>query len=128
MAGPTSNQPAVTSAGEWFARQEKRMMREERRPTVRHASDLLGPGIAPHAVRIMDWSGPETEFNGFFYSQPGALHSPDSTLWWIGQSLSQIEGFGIQTVWDYRGTSNPPLQRTRRFTLVGGLRVFGAWG
>jgi hypothetical protein len=111
----------------WMRQQQRAAQAATRRPNITHASQIMGPGLAPHAVEIKDWSGAETEFNGFFFSRPGAFNSPDGTKWWIGQSISQVEGFGIQTAWDYRGTSSPPTVKTRRFSLVGAARVFSAW-
>ena len=127
MGGP-SNQPDDGTMDNWMRRQEKRVLREERRPRITSATDLMGPGLGPRAVEIQDWSGEETEFNGYYYSRPGALHSPNNTKWWMGQSIAQVEGWGIQTVWDYRGTTMPIESHTRRFGLVGGVRVFGPWG
>lgn len=126
MVSPT-NHPVVQDMDGWMRRQEKTVLREQRRPRVTNAADIMGPGIAPRAVEINDWSGEETEFNGFFYSQPGALHSPGASDWWLGWSLTQIEGFGIQQVWDYRGTTSPVVTYTRRFSSVGGQRVFSPW-
>lgn len=117
----------VTNGADWMRDMEKRTMTENRRPRITHARDLMGPGLAPRAVQITDWSGPETEFNGVFYTEPNALHTPDPTKYWMGHSWCQIEGFGIQQVWDYRGTTNPPVVKTRRFSLSGGIRVFGPW-
>lgn len=111
----------------WVQRQQDAIVKQTRRPQISHAAQIMGPGIGPYAVEIRDWSGEETNFNGFFYSAPGAFNSPDSTKWWIGESISQIEGFGVQRVWDYRGTSNPPTVKTRRILFVGSTRSFGAW-
>lgn len=126
MTTPTG-QRISQDAGDWMRQQEKRVAHEARRPSVKRASDLLGPGLGPFAVEVSDWNAPETEFNGFFYSRPGSLHTPDDTLWWMGQTIAQIEGYGMQQVWDYRGMSNPMTVRTRRFTSVTGTRVFSPW-
>lgn len=119
--------PVPEDMGDWMRRQEKRVLHEERRPLVRKASDIMGPGLAPEAVEIPDWSGPETEFNGFYFSRPGALHSPDSDLWWIGTSISHDGSYGVQHVWDYRSDLEPPAQMTRTFRLVGDIRLFSPW-
>lgn len=111
--------------GDWMRSMEKRMLAVERQSSVTTAADILGPGIAPQAVEIPDWSGDETEFNGLYASRPGALHSPDSAKWWIGTSLAFPDGSGLQHVWDYR--SDPPVAKVRIFSIVGDNRVFGAW-
>ena len=117
------------TAEDWMRGQEKRTMHEERRPQIGRASDILGPGIAPNAVEITDWSGPETQFNGFYFSRPGTgLHSPDDTQWWMGETVAQVDGYGVQSVWDYRGSSSPMTVYTRRFSTVGaGTRIFSPW-
>jgi hypothetical protein len=125
--GGASNQRIVIGAEDWMRQQEKRTLREQRRPQVHKASDLLGPGFAPQAVAIDDWNDDATLFNGFFYTAPGALNTPDDTKWWIGQTIAMPGGFGIQTVWDMRGTSSPPTNRSRRFTSFTGERVFSTW-
>lgn len=111
----------------WVRHRNDEATKQTRRPQVTHAAQIMGPGIAPFAVEIKDWSGAETEFNGFFYTRPGAFNSPDGAKWWIGHSIAQAEGFGIQEVWDYRGTSSPPTKKTRKFTFSGSVRVFSAW-
>lgn len=125
--GGAGGHPAPQDLDGWMRQQERRTLAQERRGSIRHASDLMGPGLGPQAVEILDWSGDETMFNGFFYSRPGALHSPDADEWWIGQTIAQPEGFGVQTVWDYRGLSVPIATFSRRFGAAGGTRVFSTW-
>jgi hypothetical protein len=127
MGGPTGHR-IVQDGDDWMRQQEKRVLREERRPQITHASDLMGPGLGPRAVEVQSWSDPETEFNGFFYSRPSTTSgAPDTTSWWMGMTIAQAEGYGIQQVWDYRGTSSPMTMRTRRFSSATGTRVFSAW-
>ena len=42
-------------AGDYFLRQKKQGELADRRPVIRRASDLVGPGIAATAVRITDF-------------------------------------------------------------------------
>ena len=58
---------------DWMRDIEKRILNEERRPIIRAASDLMGPGAGPYAIETLDWNADETTFNGWFYSRPGAL-------------------------------------------------------
>lgn len=125
MGGP-NNGPVPHTMGDWMRRHEKRTLHEERRPRITKASDIMGPGVGPRAVEITDWSGEETEFNGFFLTRPGALHTPDSTKWWIGVSLSQDGQYGIQQAFDYRNAATPAVWM-RTFALVGDTRLFGSW-
>lgn len=112
---------------DWMRGQEKRVAHEERRPRIARAQDLMGPTLAPTAVEVSDWSGPETMFNGLIYSKPGALHAPDSSNWWMGTTIAQADGYGVQEAYDFRGASSPVPLYTRRFSMVGGTRVFSPW-
>lgn len=125
-AGPTPH-----TLEDWMRREEKRMLDRERRPMPRRASDLLGPGIASHAVQLVDWSSAETAFNGFFYSVPGALNSPDSTRYWMGLTMATDEAYGQQVAWEYR-LETPTLiptqiGATRTFRPLGATREFTPW-
>lgn len=87
--GTPKDWPHSIDMGDWMRQQEKRTMREERRPHVTKASDIMGPGIAPRAVVITDWNSETARsFNGFFYSAIGADNSPDDTKAWLGLTLS----------------------------------------
>ena len=37
---------------DWMREVEKRVLHEERRPNIRTASDLMGPGLSPYSVLI----------------------------------------------------------------------------
>lgn len=132
MGGANSWRTNITGA-DWMRDVEKRILSEERRPLIRTASDLLGPGFAPYAVLTQDWNAVECTFNGIFYSQPGGLNSPDGSAYWIGDVLAQQAGFGIQHVWEHRVASDPttsPIREyIRRFYAPGGsgLTMFTPW-
>lgn len=87
-----------TNAEEFFSHQNRRIGQEERRPQVRRASDILGPGIAPFAVPVDDMDGDTAAFNGFWIVQPGAANTPDSTKWWVGQTIADQFNGGVQTL------------------------------
>lgn len=117
---------AVNSMDDWMTQQEKRVAHEERRPQINTASDLLGPGIAPHATPISDWNSEETLFNGIWVSEPdiGVEHSPDPSKRWIGVSYGTIDGYGYQQVWD---DSDPVVSYTRTFSTIGDSPEFTDW-
>lgn len=120
--------PTTTDADGWMRKMEKRVNREQRRRTVTEASDLMGPGLGPFAIQILDWNGEETFFNGFFFSSPGALNSPNGLLWWMGQSIATPDGHGLHRVWNFRDAALPMAEYTRNFTSPSeGLRIFSAW-
>lgn len=125
--GGATNHPVVTTAEGWFRAQEKRTLHEERRPRITHARDLMGPGLAPQAVEVRDWNAEETTFNGFFYSEPGALHSPDPTADWIGMVIATPTGHGLQHVWKH-SDSGLPTHYVRTFhTHILETPIYSSW-
>ena len=84
----------VLTGEDWMRDVEKRILHEERRPNIQTASDLLGPGIAPFSIWIDDWNAPETAFNGFFHSEPGAFNVPSNTRYWMGPVRPPATGTG----------------------------------
>lgn len=96
---------------------------------VRKASDLLGPGFGPHAIATRDWNADECLFNGMFYSEIGSINSPDSTMAWIGQVISDPTPSGVQIVQTYKSPNWPPYRRMRKFESVvdGAVPIFTAW-
>ena len=87
MGGQNSWRIPDDSMSDYMRQQEKRLLHEERRPLIRSAAALLGPGFAPFAVPLVDWNADETLFNGHFYSDAGAQNSPDILRAWIGTVL-----------------------------------------
>jgi hypothetical protein len=133
MGGANAWRPQILGT-DWMREIEKRLLHEERRPQIRNAADLLGPGIAPYSVLIQDWEQAETFFNGFFHSEPGALNSPDGTRYWMGVSQSGSDLYGIQRVSEYRGYPTdmiwPRYTYLRKFSpnVAGdGSRVYSSW-
>jgi len=130
--GGANSWRAPQDAADWMREVEKRILHEERRPNIRTASDLMGPGLSPYSILINDWNAAETNFNGFFHTDPGALHTPDSTRYWMGTSQATPEGFGLQRVTEYQGGRTdatwPRLTYIRKFfTPPGTQRQFSVW-
>jgi hypothetical protein len=121
-----------TDADTYLRQQEKRVMREERRPIIGSASDLLGPGAGPHANLINDWSSEAGAFVGVYYSDPtlGQTNSPNDALYWMGETFATGDGYGFQrlTQVDPSGaTLADPLRYTRHFASPSGVAVFQSW-
>jgi hypothetical protein len=125
--GGQNNWAIDIDASDWMRSLEKRVLHEERRPSVRSAADLLGPGFAPYAVLTADWNSEEAARQGFWWSEVGALNSPDSAKSWIGCVTVNVDGSGNQEVME-NGPGSPPLRRVRTFRMQGGIRVYSAWG
>lgn len=103
---------------DWATDIEKRLMHEERRPTPT-ARSLLGPGIAMTSGRLLDWNDAVATVNGFWWSSPGALNTPDATdttlsgKYWMGRSQADgTSGFGVQWCAEFR----PPPDGTGEIT------------
>lgn len=133
MGGQNSGRIAQGTE-DWMRDMEKRILYVERRPEIRTAADLLGPGIAANSIPIQDWNEERTLFNGFFHSLPGALNAPDatpSTRYWMGYVIANTDGSGYQRVFEYQVASIASTvvegYVRRFFTPPGLLRTFGPW-
>lgn len=87
-----------TTAEDYFRAQQKRVAIEQRRPVIRKASDLVGPGIGSEAVVVTDYNDPLATFNGYFSSAPGALYAPNSTDPFIGSTFMDATLGGVQSL------------------------------
>jgi hypothetical protein len=125
----SNNYPIITEADAYFRQNEKRLMHQERRPMVKTASDILGPGIAPYAVQIDHWDADEATFNGVFWTAPGDTGAPDLTHWWIGQTEASDDGFGMQQVLTFHDSLIfPPITQRRQFFDPGnGNITYSQW-
>ena len=85
-----------TNSSDYFAAQKKRLATDERRPAIRKASDLVGPGIAEAAVRITDFNDVLATFNGYFSAEPGALFAPNTSDSFIGSVINDATLGGVQ--------------------------------
>lgn len=80
----SSNWRQETDAADYFGHQQKKLNVADRRPVIRRASDLVGPGIGASATRITDFSDLLATYNGYFSSVPGARHAPNDTEAFVG--------------------------------------------
>lgn len=85
-----------TNAVDYFGHQKKQLELADRRPVIRRASDLVGPGIGAGAVRLDNYNDILATFNGYYSSAPGALNAPNETDAFIGQVISDAEFGGRQ--------------------------------
>lgn len=85
-----------TDAKSYFRNQKKQLQIADRRPVIRKASDLVGPGIGVSAVRITDFNNSLAMFDGYYSSVPGAPHAPNSTDSFIGSTAMDDELGGRQ--------------------------------
>jgi hypothetical protein len=81
---------------DYLGARQKELNLNSRRPQVRKASDLVGPGIGAQAVRITNFSDLLAVFNGFYSAAPGATDAPNSTHPFVGHTVSDAELGGVQ--------------------------------
>lgn len=92
----TQNWRQETDADVYFQHQKKQGALADRRPVIRRASDLVGPGINTYAIRIDDFNNLLATFNGFYSALLGALNAPNSTENFVGYVASDAELGGVQ--------------------------------
>lgn len=99
-------------AVDYFLHQNKQLEVADRRPVVRKASDLVGPGIGANTVRITDYSDLLATFNGYYSSETGADNAPNSVEDFVGFVVSDAAFGGTQV---FTGITSGTEYR-RRFT------------
>lgn len=125
MGGTANGWRTVVNGDDWMRNQEKRLLHEERRASISQASDILGPGFDSTAVPLDDWNGDETQFNGIWYSTPGAANAPDSVNAFYGQTITAPDGSGVQIAYSL---TEPSVLYIRDVTVsASGVRTFGVW-
>lgn len=85
-----------TDAATYLSHQQKRTNFAERRPVIRRASDLVGPGIGAHAVRLTDYNNLLSTFNGYYSSAPETTNAPPGGEAFVGYVISDAELGGLQ--------------------------------
>jgi len=83
-------------AGDYFGQQKKTLAMADRRPVIRRAADLVGPGIGANTVRITDYNNLLATFNGFYSSASGADNAPNADENFVGYVVSDAEFGGRQ--------------------------------
>jgi hypothetical protein len=132
MAVQNSWRPTI-NFNDWMRDIEKRLMHEERRPSVRPAYDVVGPGISTYSQQVEDWNSDGPIVNGFFYSEADqVINSPADDCDWMGLVQANALGQGLQRVWEYVTTADEPdpdpALFTRSFvTNDDGTRSYTPW-
>lgn len=122
--GTSKDWRPVTSGDDWMREQEKRITSEERRPLIQKPSDLLGPGIAPFASPLADWSSQTARFNGFWVADD-ADNAPDAGVF-LGLSIASADGHVTQLAFAHGAV--PALWMRQLHTHAGQQPTFTAWG
>lgn len=105
-----------TDAADYFGGQRKTLAVADRRPVIRRASDLVGPGIGASATRITDFNDVLATYNGYYsylFQSAGVsttAKAPNTTESFIGYVIFDDELGGEQV---FRGlTSRTQYVRT----------------
>jgi hypothetical protein len=125
MSG-AENWRTEVDAGDYFLHQKKKVDFSDRRPVIRRASDLVGPGIAPNAVRITDFNDVLATFNGFFSAATGATNAPTAGQAYVGWVSSDAELGGVQ-VFSGLTNSNTYRRTFRRNPADPNTLYWGTW-
>lgn len=85
-----------TDGLDYFRSQKKTLEVADRRPVIRKASDLVGPGIGANTTSITNFNDLLATFNGYYSSEPGADNAPNETEAFVGQVISDALVGGTQ--------------------------------
>lgn len=92
------NWTVETDAEDYFLHQQKKLETADRRPVIRKASQLAGPGIGPSATRVTNWSDLLATYNGYYSSAPGAVDAPNAVENFVGTVIMDSEFGGRQVL------------------------------
>lgn len=124
MAGANGKAPA-SGAGDVFRSIQSEQRQQARRPVPQSASDLLGPGFAPFAVKVVDWNSALAVRQGLFFSEADADNAPVAkTLY--GHTVAIEAGEGIQVVRTF-DLAQPVVWSRSFHSPIDGLVEFGSW-
>lgn len=113
-----------TGAEDYFRNQKKTLSVADRRPVIRKASDLVGPGINSTAVRLDDFDDLLATYNGFYSAESSATNAPTSDENFVGFIVSDSDFGGFQA---FTGLSTG-FQYRREFLRAPEDPEFLVWG
>lgn len=94
--GREENWKIPTDAEDYFGQQGRKLQIADRRPVIKRASDLVGPGIGAAAVPITDYNDILATYNGYYSSVPGVSDAPNGTDSFVGTVVMDSELGGVQ--------------------------------
>lgn len=122
----TRNGRPEVDAEDYFGNQQKKLALADRRPVIRRASDLVGPGIGESAVRVTNFNNALATYNGYYSSLVGAKNAPNTNENFIGYTVMDSELGGVQVLYGMQSR----VEYRRRFTrnpMDAGSIVFDGW-
>lgn len=135
MSGP-ENWRTEVDASDYFGNRQKKLNVADRRPVIRRASDLVGPGIDVNSLRVDNLNNPLATYNGFYsYKSVADVGNPTADTDsgaptdgddYVGTISSDAEIGGIQTFTNI--TTEVVYQRVfRRSPGDASFIYWGAW-
>lgn len=122
----TRNGRPEVDAEDYFGNQNKKLALADRRPVIRRASDLVGPGISEAAVQVTDYNNALATYNGYYSSLAGAANAPNVEETFVGYTVMDADLGGVQVLYGMQSR----VEFRRRFTrnpMDPSSIVFGAW-
>lgn len=97
----TDNWRSPQTMGDLLTSYDKRISSLERRGGAASTIvDIVGVAQNKRATLIDNWDAALASDNGYFWSRPGALHSPDPLLGFTGSVIGRSDNSGMQQVWN----------------------------
>lgn len=93
----TQNWRTEVDALDYLGHQRKQLQVADRRPVIRKASDLVGPGIGSMAVQITDFNDSLALHNGYYTSAAGATGAPNAVDAFVGTVVADETRGILQT-------------------------------
>lgn len=81
---------------DYFQHQKKQAAVDNRRPVIRKASDLVGPGIGANATVITNFNDTLATFDGYFSAAAGTANAPTAGQAYVGIVTSDSTLGGMQ--------------------------------
>lgn len=125
MSG-NQNWRTEVDAQDYFGHQKKQLNVADRRPVIRKASDLVGPGIGLSATRITDFNNLLATFDGYYSAEAGAANAPTDDQQYVGITTMDAELGGVQVF--YGLTDNGVYRRIFTRNPADASAIYwGAW-
>jgi len=99
----------------YFGHQQKKTNVADRRPVIRKAADLVGPGINAQATIITDFNNLLATYNGYYSAEAGAFGAPNADEAFVGITVMDATLGGYQLFTGLGTGSGQGLTWRRKF-------------
>lgn len=84
-------------AYDYLSHKQKQNDLADRRPVIRKAADLVGPGIGSQAVALADFNDLLATYNGYYAGVTAAANAPTNSEGYVGFTVMDANQGGVQT-------------------------------